>query len=242
MHVGKRQDKEGDTVFSMSDVDEIKALKPEDTETAGLLHCFRVSQPPMHVVRPPHAPHRFAPLSPRACGHAGSPLHLLSRCSIRRQRARSGDRAVPQVLQCSCEEERVKWIDGLRARVDYWKQKRVEEGCVVAVTAKSVRKRGQQSSQLAESPSFGTGTTGGFPLPSPPPRAPLQSRTNANDATSALGIVEEAAVSSGANGGPAISMRAAAEAAAAEEQSSDEESETEPTASSRSRRRNTAWK
>lgn len=195
MHVGKRQDKEGDTVFSMSDVDEIKALKPEDTETAGLLHCFRVSQPPMHVV-----------------------------------------------LQCSCEEERVKWIDGLRARVDYWKQKRVEEGCVVAVTAKSVRKRGQQSSQLAESPSFGTGTTGGFPLPSPPPRAPLQSRTNANDATSALGIVEEAAVSSGANGGPAISMRAAAEAAAAEEQSSDEESETEPTASSRSRRRNTAWK
>lgn len=82
MHVGKKKGKDGDTVFSMSDVEEVKALKPEDRESAGLLHCFRVSQPPMVAV-----------------------------------------------LQCSCEDERQRWIQGINERMVHWKDKRVEEGC-----------------------------------------------------------------------------------------------------------------
>ena len=51
LHVRKKNNqKDGDLVFSMSDVAEIRALKPENKDSSGLLHCFSISQPPMSVV------------------------------------------------------------------------------------------------------------------------------------------------------------------------------------------------
>jgi len=110
MHVGKKKKKDGDTVFSLSDVDTVEKLLPEDAESHGHFHCFRVTQPPMAAV-----------------------------------------------LQCETAADCQKWIDGIEARIEYWRAKRIAEGLVVAVTQKSLgtRRRG-----LPESPSFGTGFTG----------------------------------------------------------------------------------
>jgi len=182
MHVCKTKSRDaskGDIVFSMSDVSEIAPLQPTDKETAGLLHCFSVSQPPMHVV-----------------------------------------------LHCADEQERRRWMEGLKARVLYWQEKRVQEGLVVAVSAKTAQRSSRP--HLAESPSYGTGLTGtsnGFPLPTgglpqaplppPPPlhapapvaERPHKPRRPRKDSTDSTTSIEEADATS--RGGHSI-VRAAA--------------------------------
>ena len=115
MHISKKKGKEGDIVFSMSDLSEVAPLSPTDKDSAGLLHCFRVTQAPMRVV-----------------------------------------------LHCSSERERMRWVDGLRARIVYWTERRTQElqgmGVVVAINSKTAASR---SSRLPASPSYGTGLTGG---------------------------------------------------------------------------------
>jgi hypothetical protein len=120
MHISKKKGKEGDIVFSMSDLSEVAPLSPTDQDSAGLLHCFRVTQAPMRVV-----------------------------------------------LHCSSERERMRWVDGLRARIVYWTERRTQElqgmGVVVAINSKTAASR-----SMPPSPSYGTGLTGGtlrYPTP-----------------------------------------------------------------------------
>merc|ERR1719482_679810 len=50
LHIGKSQGKEGTTVFSLSEVSEIRALDPLDKAAGGAHFCFLVSQAPLSVV------------------------------------------------------------------------------------------------------------------------------------------------------------------------------------------------
>jgi hypothetical protein len=103
MHISKKKGKEGDIVFSMSDLSEVAPLSPTDQDSAGLLHCFRVTQAPMRVV-----------------------------------------------LHCSSERERMRWVDGLRARIVYWTERRTQElqgmGVVVAINSKTAASRSMPTS------------------------------------------------------------------------------------------------
>jgi len=50
LHIGKKPGKDGTTVFSLSEVSDVRNLDPLSKEADGELFCFTVSQPPISAV------------------------------------------------------------------------------------------------------------------------------------------------------------------------------------------------